>query len=195
MYDPNSIRQVNEVIGNAGRTSRDGRSPTRAALKAAHLYDTFAMRGLFHRLWGMMRRRSTRLLSLAEIEKAHAIRSRNYGGARRVAITQIRGSEGRADAFDDAFYPRKDSVNHRWINIAAARYQDATLPPVELIQVRDEFYVRDGHHRISVARALGERYVDAVVTVWEVDPAFRRAVEATPAPQGPVVAQPQPGAR
>jgi len=39
---------------------------------------------------------------------------------------------------------------------------------VELIQVGDVYFVRDGHHRISVARALGQRDVEAEVTLWQV---------------------------
>ena len=43
------------------------------------------------------------------------------------------------------------------------------MPPVELVQVRDAYFVRDGHHRISVARALGQRDIEAEVMVWHVD--------------------------
>lgn len=42
------------------------------------------------------------------------------------------------------------------------------MPAVELIKVGDVYVVRDGHHRISVARALGEGFVDAHVTAWEL---------------------------
>jgi hypothetical protein len=52
---------------------------------------------------------------------------------------------------------------------------DVPLPPVSLIQVGDRFYVRDGHHRVSVARALGQQYIEADITVWEL------AVESRPA--------------
>jgi hypothetical protein len=49
-----------------------------------------------------------------------------------------------------------------------ARQQGAKLPPVALIQVGDVYFVKDGHHRISVARALGQVEIEAVVTVWHV---------------------------
>ena len=41
-------------------------------------------------------------------------------------------------------------------------------PPVELIQVGDLYFVRDGHHRISVARAMGQEAIEAKVTAWHV---------------------------
>lgn len=77
-----------------------------------------------------------------------------------VPLSRIVGSEGRADDFDRAFYPLNDHTRDRWINIAAARRDGAALPPVELIQVGDGYYVRDGHHRISVARASGQREIE-----------------------------------
>jgi hypothetical protein len=52
--------------------------------------------------------------------------------------------------------------------MAAAKMRGVALPPVELIQVGDIYFVRDGHHRISVARAFGQEQVDAEVTVWDV---------------------------
>jgi hypothetical protein len=42
------------------------------------------------------------------------------------------------------------------------------LPPVDLIQLGDVYLVKDGHHRISVAKALGQEVIDAEVTVWEL---------------------------
>jgi hypothetical protein len=54
------------------------------------------------------------------------------------------------------------------------------MPPVELIQVRDVYFVQDGHHRISVARALGELDIEAKVTIWQVSGPlpWERAVSA-----------------
>jgi hypothetical protein len=56
----------------------------------------------------------------------------------------------------------------RWLRIAAARDQGKVLPPVVLVQVGDVYFVRDGHHRISVARALGQQDIEAQVTLWQV---------------------------
>ena len=56
------------------------------------------------------------------------------------------------------------------MSVAVARFCGDTLPLVELIQLGDHYYVRDGHHRISVARALGEEYIDAKVIILELEP-------------------------
>ena len=99
-------------------------------------------------------------------------------------VRQIRGSEGRCADFDADFRPLQTHSKGRWVNVAVARERGMGLPPVELIQVGDVYFVRDGHHRISVAKALGEEAVDAEVTVldvtgplpWEPRAATRRLV-------------------
>jgi hypothetical protein len=78
------------------------------------------------------------------------------------------GSEGRFHEFDRAFYPRVARSKDRWLRIDQAHYDDVTLPPVELIKVGQGYFVRDGNHRVSVARARGHQVVDACVTEIEV---------------------------
>jgi hypothetical protein len=78
-----------------------------------------------------------------------------------VSLSKIVGTEGRSKDFDRDFHPLKKHNRERWINIAVARDQGVTLPAVELVQVGDAYYVRDGHHRVSVAKALGQLEIDA----------------------------------
>jgi hypothetical protein len=85
-----------------------------------------------------------------------------------VPICQIRGSEGRCSDFDRNFNPLQDHNRVRWLRIAAARQRGRSLPPVELVQVGDFYFVRDGHHRVSVARALGQPFIAARVTALNV---------------------------
>lgn len=85
-------------------------------------------------------------------------------------INRIKGSEGRSGDFDCDFNPMHTRTIDRWISVAVARSYGAILPAVELIQVGEDYFVRDGHHRISVARAFGEEYVDAKVVVLELEP-------------------------
>jgi hypothetical protein len=125
-------------------------------------------RGRRARLWSTFTGKSRSLLSLAEVDAAQ-VRDRHSAGLRAVSIERIRGSEGRSEDFDCSFYPIQNHSRERWMNVARARDKEAALPPVELIQVGDLYFVRDGHHRISVARALGERYIEAEVTIWQVD--------------------------
>jgi hypothetical protein len=82
-------------------------------------------------------------------------------GTRIVPIDQIVGSVGRCGDFDRAFYPRQTFTGQRWIGIARASYQHIALPLMELYKVGDMYFVKDGHHRLSVARVNGQDFVDA----------------------------------
>ncbi len=86
-------------------------------------------------------------------------------GEQVVRLDQIRGTEGRARDFDADFRPLSRHSEERWLRVFAAWKQGKALPPVELIRAGDAYYVRDGHHRISVARLMGQEFIDAVVTV------------------------------
>jgi hypothetical protein len=59
-----------------------------------------------------------------------------------------------------------------WLIITVARQRGKSLPPVQLIQVWDVCFCQNGHYRISVARALGQRDIEAEVTVWQVNGPF-----------------------
>jgi hypothetical protein len=119
--------------------------------------------GLLGRLWRRALGRSTHLRTLGDAGQ-HGQRAL---GRQTVEIARIVGSEGRAGDFDSAFAPVRRHIRDRWTSVARARHEGRALPPVQLIKAEDGYYVRDGHHRISVARALGEEFVEAEVISWE----------------------------
>lgn len=119
-------------------------------------------------LWRLLTGRCLRLDNLMDIQHHYKVENSAYGGVTTVPLDQIRGSEGRVRDFDPEFRPLKAHNAERWINIAIARMREVPLPPVELVRVNDSYYVRDGHHRISVARAFQQADIDAQVTTWYV---------------------------
>ncbi|MGD8751182.1 MAG: hypothetical protein PVG14_07155 [Anaerolineales bacterium] len=129
-----------------------------------HIYRFAQLKGRFAKLWARLTHQSRKLLD----SKLFNLGDGHYAGLRTVSIDRIKGSEGRNGDFDSAFYPLKTHNKDRWVRVAAARLRGVVLPPVDLIRVGDIYFVRDGHHRISVARAFGEEFIDAVVTVIEV---------------------------
>lgn len=85
-----------------------------------------------------------------------------------IPIHKIRGTSGRLDRFDSDFHPIMRRDKGRWTGVAGAMMEDPTqLPAIELVRVGDVYYVLDGHHRISVARALGKLFIDANLMCWE----------------------------
>lgn len=134
-----------------------------------NLYHRALVRGRRGGLWSWLLGRSRRLVDLKEIEARCRVCARSYGGLRSVSVGEIRGSAGRSSDFDRDFHPLQTHTQERWLGVAAARRRGKSLPPVSLVQVGDRYFVLDGHHRISVARALGEQYIEAQVTIWQVE--------------------------
>ena len=121
----------------------------------------------FIRFAGMrLQARPTRLDDFATI-KPSLQAGRQYLGIRQVALNQITGSLERCQDFDREFRPRKLHLRQRWANLYVLA-KVGKWPPVRLYQVGERYYVGDGHHRLSVARALGMAAVQA--EVWQCQP-------------------------
>ena len=135
---------------------------------AEALFASARRAGRARQVWATLRGQSMRLLDLSRVASASTIGDRRAAGVQIVPIDQIRGSEGRCEDFDCAFHPLREYTEERWVSVARAQLRGIGLPPVELIQLGKVYFVRDGHHRISVAAALGQQEVDAVVTIWYV---------------------------
>jgi hypothetical protein len=85
-------------------------------------------------------------------------------GVREIPIDAISGTlePSRAAMFDGCFRPT-GRARSRWERVWLAEHQGAVLPPISVVQVGDGYAVRDGHHRVSVARARGAVSIDATV--------------------------------
>jgi hypothetical protein len=120
-----------------------------------------------HGLWAALTGRRRELEPLALRMEGTSLKARRHAGVRLVPLHAIRGSESRSGDFDAALRPRHRRMHQRWMRLADGWLRGVVFEPVQLIQVGDDFYVRDGHHRLSIARATGQRYIDAEITVWE----------------------------
>lgn len=138
-----------------------------AICTAIKLYRGARQRGAWAKIWSALTGRPCDLLDLDQVRAVCALRASYDGGMRSVPIDRIHGSEGRCADFDGGFRPLRSYGQERWVRIAMARLMRIPLPPVILTLVGDRYFVLDGHHRISVARALGESQIDASVTVCE----------------------------
>jgi len=80
---------------------------------------------------------------------------------RAIPLAAIVGTiEATAD-FDSRFRPASERVASRWTSIARAHHDGRPIPPIDVIEMTDGFYVLDGRHRVSVAHALGHAEIDA----------------------------------
>ena len=130
--------------------------------------ETF-FQGEIRRLWAKLTRRCFCLRELDDTLTCCPVESSYYAGIKTVFIGDINGTQGKADEFDMEFHPTQERSRSRWMNVAVQILRGHFLPPVQLMQVNDKYYVRDGHHRISVSRAMGQDFIDAEVIVLRLN--------------------------
>lgn len=87
-------------------------------------------------------------------------------GIQIVAIADITGSVAKPCQFTPSFFPTEDGMRARWKRAYAVTHGLRGYEPVILYQVQDEYFVEDGHYRISVLTALGGRTIEAFVREW-----------------------------
>jgi len=108
-------------------------------------------------------RRPNDLIPFHEFRKRLSPEGESYRGMQTVPVHQIIGSMDRFEDFDRTFLPRRKNTQGRWTNIDRAFYEDVRLPPIQLYKVGDIYFVKDGNHRVSVARERGVEFIDAEV--------------------------------
>lgn len=110
----------------------------------------------------------SRLVSLSSEIQPEDTNTISDCGLQTVPLCMIIGSENRCHDFDSQFAPKSNHILDRWVRISDLILMDEMLPPVHLIRVGPNYFVRDGHHRISVAKALRKEYIDACVTKYQL---------------------------
>lgn len=109
--------------------------------------------------------RDAATLGLTEVLDAFGHRGERAIGVQVIELDKIVGSVDKVRDFDPEFRPRSGRSRSRWERIAEVVRRGGALPPIDVYRVGDQYFVRDGHHRVSVLRALGESVIDADVTV------------------------------
>ncbi|MBT9171439.1 MAG: hypothetical protein DDT18_01815 [Actinobacteria bacterium] len=117
------------------------------------------------------------LLPFDEVARALHARQSVYKGIREVPVDEIIGSVDRYHDFDSHFLPKYDHLGYRWKRVYQAYSRYKELPPVELCKIGQVYFVKDGHHRVSVAKQQGAEFIDAVVTEYPVKVPLTRDVD------------------
>ena len=177
------------MIGYVGVDEQVDKDFHHALLKAS-------LRGMRNR----MRSRSghQHLLAFEEAKGALEIWSQAcLPGIRPVEVEKIVGSVGRSRDFDGCFLPRKKSMCQRWSRVDRAYHEGVELPAVSLYKIGEAYFVRDGNHRVSVARYNNAVAIDAEVVEFRGHKrkaaAYAAALEAGP-PLGSSRRSSEPGA-
>jgi hypothetical protein len=111
----------------------------------------------------LMRGQQKTLLSFDEVRSAARMEGQAYRGLREIPVAQVRGTVGRVGDFDASFLPARPHLRERWARLDAAMRRGEAIPPIEVYELGGAYFVKDGHHRVSVARQLGQASIAARV--------------------------------
>ncbi len=131
-------------------------------LRAAQDFRSARTKAALEQTLARLRGRPAGLLSFEDVRQQLRLAHSTPRGLQEVALDAIVGSVGRYTDFTRSFLPLHDSDQTRWAGVRAAS-ESMGLPPVELYRIGDAYFVLDGNHRISVARELGAKSIQAYV--------------------------------
>lgn len=132
--------------------------------QSTHRFDKARRQALFGSILSIISGRSDELLPFEEVRRQLKARQTISRGLQQIPLDKIVGSVGRYRDFTRAFLPRGTIDRERWARLDQALNRLEPIPPIEVYQVGDVYFVRDGNHRVSVARANGLTHIDAYVT-------------------------------
>ncbi len=115
------------------------------------------------------------LISLNDVKQMIKPNAETYVGMKIIPIDKIVGSEGRYNDFDNRFFPKSSHLKNRWQHVDEAAIQDITLPPIKVYEIAGLYFVRDGNHRVSVAKARGTEFIDAEVVSLQSEIKLKKA--------------------
>lgn len=103
----------------------------------------------------------TKMISFSQMKKFLKPQNETYIGMKTIPISKIVGSEGRYKDFDNQFLPKNSFMKERWEHVDEAVIKDIVLPPISVYELGGLYFVRDGNHRVSVAKSKGVEFIDA----------------------------------
>jgi hypothetical protein len=137
-------------------------------------FQNLRTRAFIQEMLSLLRGKSTELLSFDDVRARLRLREESYKGLHDIPLERIVGSVGRYREFTNTFLPRNNETRERWGRVYAKMNSMEGVPPIDVYQVGDVYFVRDGNHRVSVARQIGAKTIQAHVTelptTVELDP-------------------------
>lgn len=120
-------------------------------------------KALFNEIQHFLSPEEASLISLNDVKQMIKPINETYVGMKVIPIEKIVGSEGRYKDFDNRFFPKSSHLKNRWESIDSAAIKSVILPPIKVYELSGLYFVRDGNHRVSVAKSRGTEFIDAEV--------------------------------
>ena len=138
---------------------------TNMKLKARAHYDFEKARNkaFLGDIFNKLTRKNNDLFQLDEVKYLLEPHGMVYRGLKSIPINRIVGSEGRYNDFDRDFMPLQERTRARWENIELAQLNNIDLPPISVYEIDGYYFVKDGNHRVSVAKKRSQDFIDAEV--------------------------------
>jgi nucleotide-binding universal stress UspA family protein len=121
-------------------------------------------RAMVKEILARLRGENVKLLSFEDVRSKLRASSGQERGLQDVPLNAIIGSLNRYDDFTRDFLPKKNVVPERWAQVEVAINTMAGLDPIEVYQIGEVYFVKDGNHRVSVAHQTGASHIHAYVT-------------------------------
>lgn len=131
-------------------------------------FDRAYRRAFWRKVRAWLTGTSNELLPYDEVRQQIPFSGQRDLGMQTIPLDKIVGSVGRYRDFDRIFLPTQRGTTQRWVSIKAAHYEEKILPPIEAYKIGDVYFVRDGNHRVSVAREREQLFIDAYVIEIDV---------------------------
>ncbi|MBN2072944.1 MAG: transcriptional regulator [Actinobacteria bacterium] len=144
---------------------------------AREQFESARFRSLLNNLKFAISGRENQLLSFDEIKKELELHNQRYLGVKPVRVKDIVGSIDRYKDFDHYFLPKRAHLEHRWAYIYSAYANNINLPAIKLYKVGEIYFVLDGNHRVSVAKRMGVKYIDAEVIEFKTPVPITREMD------------------
>ncbi len=156
MMDEQRQRQGSGYLTPGNLSRLPGHTP------ADEVFNQARRRAFIQDILAPLRNEPTGLLPFEQVRQTLNLGSQRYRGIQEVPLDRIVGSVARYHDFSRAFMPRRESLRRRWRRVMDL---SGRLPPIDVYQVGEIYFVVDGNHRVSVARQSGATTIEA--HVWE----------------------------
>ncbi|GAC1668647.1 MAG: DUF4032 domain-containing protein [Candidatus Dormibacteraceae bacterium] len=150
-------------------------------IRALEDFDAARFRAFTRSVRSILTRRARRLQSIEPVLQAAGLEGRAFGGVQEIPLDRLVGSAAapsKTGDFDPEFLPINRRSRDRWLRIYREMVEGDELPPIDVYKVGDDYYVIDGHHRVSVARSLGRATINARVVEVRTRAPLGRKIDA-----------------
>lgn len=142
----------------------EDRSFQHSYIEGVNKFQGARSRAFMQEMLSLLRGKSAELLSFDDVRARLRLREESYRGLQDIPLDKVVGSVGRYKEFTQTFLPKTNEMRERWSRVYAKVNSMEGVPPIEVYQVGDGYFVRDGNHRVSVARQVGAKTIQAHVT-------------------------------